>query len=225
MTEIFSLKALSAAIMSFWARSAIFFWCLAACFFILLLTLVAGAHWQLGDTPAWLAEYGTILVLAIPVLLVFAAFKTYIERPAPILSLLPLQSFCGQSRQRDGRITTQLTLHFQVTNLTDGEIMLSAIELRRPFVRRRAILQKMLVVRRPNGNGYSSETPVEPHSLTRGLADILRLGEWRPQGATAEAHRASERDAPKALADGTATRADLARRLNVSQSTISRLST
>jgi hypothetical protein len=105
-----------------------------------------------------------MLGLAFLVLLVFASFKTYSERPAPILSLLPQegQSFCGQSRQRDGRITTQLTLRFQATNLTDGAIMLSAIKLRRPFVRRRAILSKIMF-----------DLSIEPYSLTYGMADII----------------------------------------------------
>jgi hypothetical protein len=74
MTEIFSLKAIIAA------RSANLLWCLAASCLAVFIALVAGAHWQLGDTPALLAAYGTILVLAILVVFVFAAFKTRSER-------------------------------------------------------------------------------------------------------------------------------------------------
>jgi hypothetical protein len=63
-----------------------------------------------GDTPALLAAYGTMLGLAFLVLLVFASFKTYSERPEPTLLLLPQedQSFCGQSRQTDGSITANV---------------------------------------------------------------------------------------------------------------------
>jgi hypothetical protein len=167
MTEIFSLKAISAAITSFWARSAILLWCLAGSCFFVLVALMAGAHWQLGDTPALLAAYGTILGLALLVLLVFAAFKTYSERPKPILSLLPQedQSFWGQSRQTDGRITTQLSLRFQATNLTDGAIMLSAVELRRPFVRRRAILTKMISFAIQRGTSIVQNTLSNPTLL------------------------------------------------------------
>jgi hypothetical protein len=165
MTEIFSFKAIIAAFLSVWARSAILFWSLTVCCLVVFIALVAGAYWQLGDTPALLAAYGTTLVLAFVVLSVFAAFKTYSERPPPTLSLLPQegQSFCGQSRQPDGRITTQLGLRFQATNLTDGAIMLSAIKLRRPFVRRRAVLAKIHNIKRP----------IEPHSLTYGSATII----------------------------------------------------
>jgi hypothetical protein len=145
MTEIFSFKAIIAAFLSVWARSAILFWSLAVCCLVVFIALVAGAHWQLGDAPVLLAAYGTILVLTFLVLFVLAAFTTYSERPPPTLSLLPQegQSFCGQSRQPDGRITTQLELRFQATNLTGGAILLSALELRRPFVRRRGIPQTL----------------------------------------------------------------------------------
>ena len=165
MTEIFSFKAILAAFLSVWARSAILFWSLAVCCLVVFIALVAGAHWQLGDTPALFAAYGTTLVLAFVVLSVLAAFKTYSERPPPTLSLLPQegQSFCAQSRQAGGRITTELGLRFQATNLTDGAIMLSAIELRRPFVRRRAVLAKIHDIKRP----------IEPYSLTYGSATII----------------------------------------------------
>jgi hypothetical protein len=110
IAEIFSLKAISAAITSFWARSALFLWCLVTSCLVVFIALAAGAHWQVGDAPALLAEYCTKLGLAFLVLLVFAAFKTYSERPEPILSLLPQegQSFCGHRRtagfgELDGR--------------------------------------------------------------------------------------------------------------------------
>jgi hypothetical protein len=118
---------------------------LAAACFVVFIALLAGAHWQLGDTPAWLAAYGILLVLAFLIFCVFAAFKTCSERPTQTLSLLPKEreSFCVHARQNDGRITTQLGLRFQAANLTDGAIMLSVIKLRRPFVRRRAISKTM----------------------------------------------------------------------------------
>ena len=56
--------------------------------------------------------------------------------------------------------------------MTDGAIMLSAIELRRPLVRRRAILTKMMMVCHPNAGTYGPEYPLDPHSLTYGFAEI-----------------------------------------------------
>jgi hypothetical protein len=176
MTEILSLiKTFSAAVTSLWERSSLLLWGLAASCFLIFITLAAGSHWQAGDTPALFASYGTMLVLAFIVLFVFAAIKTYSERPKPTLSLLAQegQSFCGQTRQKDGTIITQLTLRFLATNLTDGAIVLSSIEIHRPFVRRRAILTKQVMVRQPNGQLYSSKCPIEPQSLTYGSADIF----------------------------------------------------
>ena len=51
--------------------------------------------------------------------------------------------------------------------------MLSAIELFRPFIRYREILTKMMVVRHPNGDVYSSQNPILPRSLTKGSATII----------------------------------------------------
>jgi hypothetical protein len=164
MAEPFSFQAISAAITSFWARSAILLWCLATACSVALIALAAEAHWKVGDAPALLAQYGAWLGAAIPVLLVLAVFKTYSDRPKPTLVVLPRegQSFCALARQRDGTIATQLSLRFQATNLTDGAIVLSAIKLRCPFVRRHAAVSKQML-----------PLLIEPHSLTNdGLADI-----------------------------------------------------
>jgi hypothetical protein len=66
MAEIYSLKAIGATIASFWARSELFLWCLAASCFVVLIALLVVAHWQVGDAPALLAEYGTKRALAAP---------------------------------------------------------------------------------------------------------------------------------------------------------------
>jgi hypothetical protein len=175
MGEPLSLKVICDAIISFWGRSAVLLWCLATVCFLSLIALAVGAHFHFGDAPGLFAAYGTILGLAFPALLVFAAFKTYSERPKPILSLIPNehQSFWGQSRQPSGQITTQFCLRFQATNLSDGAIMLSEIRLLRPSVRRRRILTKHLLVRHPRGNTYGFTNPIEPHSLTFASGDII----------------------------------------------------
>ena len=174
ITAVVALKSAVEAIAAIWARGALVLWCLATTCGVVILALIAGAHWQVGDAPALLSEHRTELVLAFIVLFVCAAFKTYGERPKPILSLLPQESgsFCSQAREADGRIFTLLALRFQATNLTDGTIMLSAIKLRRPFVRRRAILTKNLMVLHPNGK-YSSKNPIDAGTLAYGSADII----------------------------------------------------
>jgi len=72
-----------------------------------LLRLVAGWIATYSTPPS---RHGTSLGLAVPALLVFAAFKTYSERPKPVLSLIPneQQSSWGQSRQPSGQITNTI---------------------------------------------------------------------------------------------------------------------
>jgi hypothetical protein len=175
MTEPLSLKIIGDAITSFWGRSAILLWCLATLSLLSLIALAVGAHFQFGDAPALYAAHGTILALAALALFVFAAFKTYSERPQPILSLIPneQQSFWGQSLQQNGQTTTSFCLRFQATNLSNGKIMLSALKLCRPFVRRRHILAKHLLVKHPHHNTYSFTNPIDPHSLTYASGDII----------------------------------------------------
>lgn len=175
MADPISLKAVGDAISSFWGRSAVLLWCLATVCILSLIVLAVGAHFQFGDAPTLFAAYGTVLGLAFPALLVFAAFKTYSERPKPILSLIPKErdSFWGQSTQTSGQITTQFCLRFQATNMSDSAIMLSEIALSRPFVRHRHFLAKHLLVRHARANTYSFTNPIEPHSLTFASGDFI----------------------------------------------------
>jgi hypothetical protein len=134
-----------ATITSIWARGALFLSCLATLCLIVFLTLAALAYWQISDASALFASYGTLLFLLFLVFTVLAAFKAYSERPKPILSLLPnVHSYCVQSLQTDGNIRTHLALRFQATNLADETIVLSALRLRRPYIRRSALLYTQL---------------------------------------------------------------------------------
>ncbi|MGO9236857.1 MAG: hypothetical protein ACLP4V_23315 [Methylocella sp.] len=65
--------------------------------------------------------------------------------------------------------------------------MLSAVKVHRPFIQRHTILQKQLVVRRPNGTIYGSKYPIDPHSLTYGSATVMVD---RPVGSIGKAIRA-----------------------------------
>ena len=175
MAEPFSLAALTDAITSFWNRSATLLWCLAVISFLLFGLLAAGDRWHIGHTSALFASYGTILGLAFPVLVVLAGFKTYSERPKPQLSLVPKERDCfwGQSEQPNGKIYTQFSLKFQITNFSEGGVVLSDVRLRWPVVRHKHILAKLLVVKHPKSNTYGSSFPILPHSLTQGSAEIF----------------------------------------------------
>jgi hypothetical protein len=64
---------------------------------------------------------------------ILAAVKTMESRRPPNLHLIAneQQSFWGQSRQKDGRITTQFAFRLRATNLTDKPILLATLRLLR----------------------------------------------------------------------------------------------
>jgi hypothetical protein len=169
-----TLKSLGESIAAIWARGALLLWCLTTVCAVILVALGVGARLQIADAPEWLRAYGMELGLGSLTLLVFALFKTYAERPKPILSLLPdeRQSFWSHARQPDGRILTTVVFRFQVTNFSKGSVMLSAVRLRRPWVRRRAILDAMLLIQQPNGSTGGFKNPIMPNSLTYGSGCI-----------------------------------------------------
>src|SRR5262249_38088034 len=117
-----------------------------------------------------LQSYGLLLVLGIAGFGILAAVKTIASRyrpPSVHLIANNAQSFWAQSRQQDGRITTQLSLGFQATNLTDNSIRLSAIRLSRPGTRA-AILANVLITRNPNPeiSTFSRENPIRPGAVS-----------------------------------------------------------
>ena len=113
--------------------------------------------------------------LAGVLLAIVAAFKTYSERPKPNIVLLPVEDQSGwaQAVQQDGSVITQFSVHFQATNVSDGTIKLSEITLRRPWVRRRSILTRLLLLNDPNSKYYGSAHPVPAHTLSFGSATII----------------------------------------------------
>lgn len=178
MPEPFSIgavaKSLGDGLAAIWARSAILLWAAAAAGAAVLVALVALSRLQVVGAAGMLATYGLFLALGVVILVVFAGFKTYAERPARTLSFIPNegQSFWGQSRQPDGQVITSFDLRFQASNLSDGAVLLSAARLYRPWVRRRSITGKMLATEHHAGSTYDSEFPILPHDVTRAMAHI-----------------------------------------------------
>ncbi len=175
MAEPFTMKAIGEAISSFWGRSALLLWCLALCAIAALAVLWVGKHFEIDGAAELFHQYGVTLALAGVLLTIFASFKTYAERPKPTIILLPVddESHWGQATQPDGRVVTQFSVKFQATNVTDGTIKLSEIALRRPWVRRRSILTRMLLFKDPNSRYYGSAHPVPAHTLSFGSATII----------------------------------------------------
>ena len=175
MAEPLTLKAISEAVSSFWGRSALVLWCLAVCAIAALGVLWAGKHFQVDGAAELLHDYAVKLALAGVLLAIVAAFKTYSERPKANIVLLPVEDQSGwaQAVQQDGSVITQLSVHFQATNVSDGTIKLSEITVRRPWVRRRSILTRLLLLKDPNSNYYGSAHPVPAHTLSFGSATII----------------------------------------------------
>jgi hypothetical protein len=68
---------------------------------------------------------------------------------------------------------------FSATNLSDGSVMLSAIRLIRPWVRKLRIRETILSVRSPTGSEYGFEFPIMPHSLTQGSTHFVIDPSWQ----------------------------------------------
>jgi hypothetical protein len=120
--------------------------------------------------------------VGLPVLLVFSISKTLEERAGakrhqPI-SLIPDGQQChwSQSKQTSGEMITAIALRFQVTNVSDGDVKLSAIRLSRPWVKQRRVLQALLAVRHHTDNHHSFDFPVFAHQFTYVSAHVLISG-------------------------------------------------
>ena len=121
-------------LLGLWERGKALLWALAVICAAAFAILFVGAF--LGVTAAGIAlqSYGLLLVLGIAGFGILAAVKTIASRyrpPSVHLIANNAQSFWAQSKQQDGRITTQLSLDFQAANLTDNSIRLSAMRLSR----------------------------------------------------------------------------------------------
>jgi hypothetical protein len=162
------LKPIVEVLAAFWKNGALWLWCAATVCLVVLLTLFAGAYFHFGEAPAMLTAHGFDLVVGGLALIVCASFKTYAEREKPALSFVPneRQSFWRPAAQPDGR--TQLALRYQVTNFSESSVMLSALRLYRPWVRRDRISYEMHMTKHP---GLGVE--VTPNSLTYEAATVL----------------------------------------------------
>jgi hypothetical protein len=174
------LKTAGEFFISLWERGALLLWCAATAGVVVLIALLIGSHWHLGNSEAFLVRYGTELVLSTLVLVVFAGFKSYGERARqrslqPIVLIADEQfSHWNQAKQPTGQTITAISLRFQVFNRSDGAVKLSGIRLRRPWVRRSRIMQTMLSVQHPKHSAhYSPEYPILPHSVGHASAHIV----------------------------------------------------
>jgi hypothetical protein len=113
------------------------------------------------------------------------AWRKLEDRPKPTIHLIADegQSFWAQSRQGDGRVTTQFCLRMQAANLTDRKIKLSGLRLIRPRIRPRDELTKHVFTRHPTEDTYGFEFPIMPRAVSRASCDVIVC---RPIGTPGE---------------------------------------
>ena len=107
---------------------------------------------------------------------IFGIWRKLQDRPKPTVYLIPEdgQSFWAQSRQKDGRVTTQFCFRMQATDLTDEPIKLSALRLIRPRIRRSDDdLARHVLTRHSDNNVYGFEFPIMPKAVSQASCDII----------------------------------------------------
>ncbi len=176
--SIATLKTADEGTGPIWQRSGLLLWSLTSACSVALLALLAGALWQAGHAEELLTSYGSILALAILVLMALSALMTWVQRSSQravrALVFVPneIQSHCSQCK-KSGEVVTKISLHFRANNLSADSFRLSAIRLVRPLVRKRQIQQTTLSVRGPAGSAFGPEFPILPHWPTDGSASFV----------------------------------------------------
>jgi hypothetical protein len=175
-----------------WERGSRLLWTLTIAAVAASVALAVAAYLRFAAAEKLLIDHGIWLVIGLPALLVFAVSKTLEEKAAikrrrPI-TLIPneQQSHWSQAKQPSGELITAIALRFQVTNVSDGDVKLSAIQLSRPWVNHRRIRQTLISLRHHTQNVHSFEYPVLAHSLTEGSAHITISGAAGPAGKPAK---------------------------------------
>lgn len=157
-------------LLQLWERGKALLWALAAICAAVLAILFVGAFLGVATATVALQSYGLLLVIGAAGLGILAAVKIIASRyrpPSVHLIANNAQSLWGQSRQQDGRITTQLSFRFQAANPADNFIRLSAVRLSKPWTRA-PVLANVLLTSNPNPkiNTFSQANPIAPRAIS-----------------------------------------------------------
>jgi hypothetical protein len=166
-------------LLKLWERGKTLLWALAAICVVVLAILFGGKFLSIAGAQGAFETYELVLVLGAAIFAVLAGVKTIEDRRRPSVHIIAndRQSMWGQSTQTDGRVTTQLSLRMQVTNLRTRAIKLSAVRLVRPWTRA-PTLENMVITRSPlypQENTFSHENPIAPRTTTEASC-VLILG-------------------------------------------------
>ena len=162
-------------ILRLWDRGQYFFWAVTSLGAGIFTLLWAGWWFELGNAPDLFRAYGFLALIVALAGAVLGTWRTIENRSKATVFLIPdeAQSFWAQSRQQDGRVTTQFCFRMQATNLTDESVKLSALRLIRPRIKRADELAQHVMTRHPTDNVYGFEFAIPPKAMSRASCDII----------------------------------------------------
>jgi hypothetical protein len=149
-------------------------WALAVASFLgfVVLAVIGPTQFPSFNEANWAAS--PWLLLASILFAVLALVKHYQERTIQTVELFPDegQSFYhGPIKQTDGSITTQISIRFEVFNLTDKSIWLPDVTVIRP--RSHAPVRMKHVSLKDQSSNFHGGYELPPHGKTRGSVDLM----------------------------------------------------
>jgi hypothetical protein len=163
-------------ILRLWERGQNFLWAVASAGAAIFVILAVGWWFGLGNGPDLFRGYGFPALLVAVGGAIFGIWRKLEDRPKRTVFLIAdeAQSFWGQSRQRDGTVTTQFCCRMQATNLTDQQIRLSTLRLIKPRIKHADNeLARHVLTRHPTDNTYGFEFPIMPNAVSKASCDVI----------------------------------------------------
>jgi hypothetical protein len=163
-------------ILRLWERGQNFLWAVASAGAAVFVILLAGWRFAIGNGADLFEAYGFLALMVAIVGGTFGVWRKLEDRPKPTVFLIAEvdQSFWAQSRQTDGRVTTQFCLRMQATNLTDGPIKLSGVRLIRPRIKRTDNeLARQVITEHPENNIYGLEFSIMPKAVSNASCVLI----------------------------------------------------
>jgi hypothetical protein len=166
--------AASALLTKLWDRSHLLSWALAIGSFLGFAILAALA---LTGSPTFVDANNTAspwLLLASIIFATFAVIKNYEKWSVQTVKLFPDEQqsiYYGPIKQADGSITTQISVRFEVFNVTDKSIWLPDVTLVRP--RSYAPIRMNGVLLKDQSSNLYGPYELPPHERTSGSVLLM----------------------------------------------------
>ena len=162
-----------------WNKSELLLWALATACLVAFLALVIAARFDAQTFgPAAQSSNHWLLPIGLA-LLVLAGFKTYHEKTHPPVRLVPREQQCffGVTTQKDGRMTVQISGHFQIYNLSDQPLVLTEVRAIRPRITGQFI-DRSVMVRGRDRDTYSGRHAIAPREAGDGSFHLFAFQDF-----------------------------------------------